>query len=55
MSHLDWIDDDDIDINILLQLWNDVSKELFLLLLDAFTRFQSTKSYSDLNIYEMIQ
>lgn len=42
MSHIDWIDDDEIDIDKVMKLWDDVSNELHLLLLNSFNRFQST-------------
>eukprot|EP01084_Bolivina_argentea_P240468 403982_1 len=48
MSHIDWIEDEDIDTNTILALWNDVSKELFSLLLDAFYRFQKTRHHMNL-------
>eukprot|EP01084_Bolivina_argentea_P177653 307191_1 len=50
MSHLDWIDDDEFDFNCILQLWDDVSKELFTLLLKGFSRFQTTIQYKNLDL-----
>lgn len=43
MSHIDWIYDHDITIDMILKLWNDVTKELFILLMNSFNRFQTTK------------
>ena len=40
MSHLDWIDDDQIDINEIMNLWDAVTNDLWILLLDCFSRFQ---------------
>eukprot|EP01084_Bolivina_argentea_P177650 307176_1 len=53
MSHIDWIEDDEYNINTVLELWNDVSKELFILLLDAFSRFQTTLQYQNLKLQRL--
>eukprot|EP01084_Bolivina_argentea_P015984 29935_1 len=50
MSHLDWIELDVYDINMILKLWDDVTKELFILLLDGFSRFQTTIQYKNMNL-----
>lgn len=42
MSHKGWTEDDDIDINMILKSWDDVSEELFMLLLDGLSRFSTT-------------
>ena len=46
----DWVDDENIDANIVLELWNDVSEDLLELLLDAFHRFKSTVQYRNLEL-----
>ena len=50
MSHIDWIDDDEIDIFSIMRAWDNVSKDLFSLLMDAFTRFQMTVQYNNLEL-----
>ena len=41
MSHLDWIDDKSIDINIVMELWDLVIDDLWILLLDCYSRFEN--------------
>ena len=48
MSHPDWIDDNEIGIDDIMELWNDVSKELFVLLENSFSRFRTTQQYQKL-------
>eukprot|EP01084_Bolivina_argentea_P177651 307181_1 len=50
MSHIDWIEDDEYNINTILELLDDVTNELFILLLDAFSRFQTTLQYINLQL-----
>ena len=47
-AHHEWIDynhDEIVDINIILDLWDDATRELFQILIDAFSRFQNTMVY----------
>eukprot|EP01084_Bolivina_argentea_P074810 135686_1 len=50
MSHLDWIEDESIDIEQILQLFDECTGEIFSVLLDGFGRFQATQQYADLSI-----
>ena len=50
MSHKDWIDDEEIDLKMIMEVWNDVTNELFVLLLDSFNRLRSTTKYTDLDL-----
>eukprot|EP01084_Bolivina_argentea_P126893 224550_1 len=45
MSHLDWIEDDSIRINDVMLLFDECCKEIYLILLSGFGRFQATKQY----------
>ena len=40
MSHLDWIDDKNIDANVVMELWDLVIDDLWILLLDCYSRFE---------------
>ena len=50
MSHKDWIDDDEVDSNVILQLWDEVSEDLFTLLLNSFNRFRFKVQYRNLDL-----
>eukprot|EP01084_Bolivina_argentea_P263319 445629_1 len=54
MSHIEWIEDDDFGINVVMELWDDVCEELFRLLLDGFSRFQCTNQYHSLDLTRSI-
>eukprot|EP01084_Bolivina_argentea_P158254 275693_1 len=42
-----------INVNEILYLWDQITKRLFLFLLDGFPRFQSTLQYSKLNLQRL--
>eukprot|EP01084_Bolivina_argentea_P126892 224548_1 len=45
MSHLDWIEDDDINVNHVMKLFDDCGQEIYFILLSQFGRFQATNQY----------
>ena len=55
MSHLDWIEDDDITLNDVMELFNDCCKEILRILLSRFGRFQATTYYETLNLTKTVQ
>ena len=50
MARRDWIDDNNVNVNTILELWDDATKELFLLLVDGFDRFHASRQYGSLNL-----
>ena len=50
MSHLDWINDDEYNMNDVLKLFNECCIEIYRILLMGFGRFQATKQYTKLSL-----